>query len=196
MSVSTWARHTAIIKQSRSTRWPWCGWVWCSSGTARRVHYWTRACNYVSLSRPILFPLLSLFIDKLLCNCGFHWTCANSNALYYCRLVWEGKWECEPLLCDLCDVKWSELWVNSNKQRNPKRCECEYRFLVLKWRVLWGHNWKKFYLLLHPDLPISLTIHFCVKSLNNGQQNISSARLWWLRFDRMERGGWGFQMCP
>lgn len=105
--------------------------------------------------------------------------------------------ECEPLLHDLCDAKWSELWVNGNKQRIPKQCEHEYRFSVLEWRVLWaiqGHNWTLF-VSSSSFWPFYQTIHFCAKSLNNGQQNMSSARLWWLRLDRMKDGGWGFQMC-
>lgn len=106
--------------------------------------------------------------------------------------------ECEPLLCDLCDAKWSELWVNDNKQRNPKQSEREYRFLVLEWRVLEPYKVtieRFLYLLLPSDLLTSLTIHFCSKSLNSGQQNIRSARLWWLRLDGMKDGGWGFQTC-
>lgn len=147
MSTSTWARRAAIINQSCSTKWPWCGWLWYSSETPWRVHYWTCACNYISISKPILLLLLSFFIDKLLCNCGFPWTCANSNALYYCRLVWEGKWGMWAITMRpmWCKMKW--IMGERNKQRNPKQCEREYRFLVLEWRVLWaiqGHKWTFF----------------------------------------------------
>lgn len=143
MSMSTWARHAAIINHAARGDHDLVGYDALLGRSGESITgpvpvimspYQGPFFPFHSLSLLISFSVIVVSHGRVLTV--MHYIIASLCGREY--------GECEPLLCDLCDAKWRELWVNGNKQRNPQQCECEYRFLVLEWWVLWaiqGHNW-------------------------------------------------------